>query len=104
MIVIIYLLEAWPNSQRNVDENGTDVALLDLRDDLRQAGHGLQRDQVHRVIPVIHTRHHSGEDSRGVLVYLQQQQQHKHPTVRKQQQLISACTGTCTGAGSCHTQ
>ena len=67
-----HLFEAGSDLERHVDEDRADVALVNLRQDARQAAHCLDGDVVVRVLLVVHSGHHGRQDGRRVPLDLQQ--------------------------------
>lgn len=72
---IFYLFKARPDLEGDVDEDGTNVAFVNLRHDAGQPAHGLNGDVILRVLLVIHASHHGREDRGGVLLHLHRSDQ-----------------------------
>ena len=53
-----YLFKARPDLEGDVDEDGMNVAFVNLRHDAGQPAHGLDGDVILRVLLVIHASHH----------------------------------------------
>ena len=99
------LLKTRPNAKSDVDENGLDVLLSDLAEDLWEAAHRLQSDHVVDVVLVVHAGHHRRQNHRTELLYLPRTtaNQHRQHLAEWNQLPTRWTTTTVTSYGFCLT-
>ena len=61
-ICCLYLFKAGSYSEGNVDENRSNMSLVDLGEDARETRHGLHGNEVFWVFTIIHARQHGTQD------------------------------------------
>lgn len=74
-----YAVKEGPDPDGDVEEHGLDVSLLHVIQELGEAGHGLEGNQVVGVVFVIHAVDHGRQELGPVLPHLRGKRREKRP-------------------------